>query len=171
MGPGIWLFKRSDGGPGLALAITMGKVLSGSIIATFHGVIVLAFYPLLNIRLNGLQLVLILMAIFFIAVAVTSLGVLLASRLRSIEGFGTINNFLVMPLFFLSGAMYPTNTIPLWLKYLVYFNPLTYGVNLLRGIILKVDGFLLLNLGEIALFTILALITAVFFFERDESKH
>src|SRR6516162_4828487 len=69
------------------------------------------------------------------SIAVTSLGVALAARMRSMQGFQMIMNFLVMPLYFLSGAMFPVTSAPGWMKTLMTIDPLTYGVDALRNVI------------------------------------
>jgi ABC-2 type transport system permease protein len=149
-------------------AIIGGKVLSGTMIASFQGLVVLALFPFLNLSLSWGQLGLIMLTIIILASAATSLGVLLASKMNSIEGFGTIQNFLVMPLFFLSGAMYPATNIPEWLRYLVYLNPFTYGVELLRGVILNFIGDFLVNLVALMLFILVILTVTIHFFSREE---
>lgn len=136
-------------------AIIGGKITSGGVMAIFHGFLVFALYPLLNLHLSWERWLWALTAMAVLAVAATTVGVLLASAVTSIEGFGTINNFLVTPLFFLSGAMYPTTNVPLWLKYLTFFNPFTYGVDLLRGVILDLNGYSGFDLLELLLFTVL----------------
>jgi len=105
---------------------------------------------------------------FIIAISITSLGILIASRMTSFEGFGTINNFLVMPLFFLSGAMYPIDRVPTWLKPLIYINPVTYSVNLLRGIVLKQPTEYLLSIGVIIIFAVIVLSITTYIFVKDK---
>ncbi|HEX3045657.1 MAG TPA: ABC transporter permease [Bacillota bacterium] len=149
-------------------AIIGGKVLSGTMNATFQGLIVLALYPFLNLSLSLGQLGLIIMSVVIFALAATSVGVLLASKINSIEGFGTIQNFLVMPLFFLSGAMYPATNIPDWLRYLVYLNPFTYGVELLRGVVLNFTGDFFVNLAALILFILVIVMITIHFFHRED---
>lgn len=149
-------------------SIVFGKTLSGSVIATLQGIIVLTFYPLVGLRLSFAQIVLTIAAMFIIAISITSLGILIASRMTSFEGFGTINNFLVMPLFFLSGAMYPIDRVPTWLKPLIYINPVTYSVNLLRGIVLKQPTEYLLSIGVIIIFAVIVLSITTYIFVKDK---
>jgi len=149
-------------------SIVFGKALSGSVIATIQGIIVLTFYPLVGLRLSFGQIVLTIAAMFIIAVSITALGILIASRMTSFEGFGTINNFLVMPLFFLSGAMYPIDRVPSWLKPLIYINPVTYSVNLLRGIVLKLPAKYLLSIGVIIIFAVILLSITTYIFVKDK---
>jgi ABC-2 type transport system permease protein len=147
-------------------SIILGKVLSGTIIAGCQGVLVLAVYPLLGISLGFLQLAQTLLAIFFIAMAVTAVGVLLAARIRTLEGFGAVNNFVVMPVFFLSGALHPLSNIPDWLKILIYFNPFSYAVDLLRVILLGLDGDPVLDILTIVLFTNVIFLSALYLFAQ-----
>jgi len=149
------------------ISIVFGKTLSGSIIATIQGVIVLAFFPLVGLHLSVIQVILIIPGMFIIALSITSLGIMIASRMTSFEGFGTINNFLVMPLFFLSGAMYPTDSVPSWLKPMIYINPVSYAVNLLRGIALKINTNYLIDIGVIVIFAFIILSITTFIFVKD----
>ena len=68
--------------------------------------------------------------------ALTGIGVLIAARMTSFQGFGTIMNFVIMPMWFLSGAMFPPTNLPHWLAALVKINPMTYGVDLIRKLVL-----------------------------------
>ena len=67
-----------------------------------------------------------------ISIAFTSLGIAIASKMEDMQGFQLIMNFLIMPIFFLSGALFPITSLPSWLKSVVYINPLTYGVEGMR---------------------------------------
>ena len=75
------------------------------------------------------------MLAFLIGVALTSLGIAIAARMSSMQGFQMMMNFLVMPLYFLSGAMFPLSTAPSWMKALMVVDPLTYCVDGLRNVI------------------------------------
>ena len=149
------------------VSIVIGKTVSGSVNALLQGTIVLSFFPLLGLRLTPLQILLTILGMWLMALAICALGVLIASRMTSFEGFGTVNNFVVMPLFFLSGAMYPIHNLPHWLTFLVHANPVTYGVNLLRGVVLRLPGNHLLSIAVILLFTMLVSSVSVFLFSLE----
>ncbi len=104
-----------------------------------------------------------------IGLGLTSLGILIAARMRSFEGFGTINNFIILPVYFISGAQFPLNHAPGWLQVVALFNPLTYGVDLLRGLI---DGFWTyspaLDLGVVAGFAVIMMGAATWVFSKQE---
>ncbi len=84
-----------------------------------------------------------------------SIGLILASVMTDMQGFGLILNMLVFPIFFLSGAIYPVSALPGFIRYVTYVNPLTYGVDGMRGALLGVSVFPVLMdalvLGAIAL--------------------
>jgi len=149
------------------ISIVFGKTLSGSIIATLQGIIVLVFFPLVGLHLSIMQIILTILGMFIIALSITSLGIMMAARMTSFEGFGTINNFVVMPLFFLSGSLYPIDRVPAWLKPFIYVNPVTYAVNLLRGIDLKIKTSYLTDIGVIIIFALIILSITTYLFVSD----
>ncbi len=121
-------------------SVALGKVMGGATTALMQGMVlmVLAFLPMfLGFSLDTLWKVLALIPVIsLLAIGMTSLGVVVAARMRSFEGFPIIMNFILMPLFFLSGAMFPLQGLPRWMDILTKLNPLTYGVDALRGICL-----------------------------------
>jgi ABC-2 type transport system permease protein len=132
-------------------AILLGKILGGTTVAMFHGALVLALarFADLSITLGDIALGLALM--FLIAFALTSLGVVIANRIRSFEGFGVFSNVVILPLYFLSSSIFPldpsltsaqTRVIyPEWLVTLVELNPLTYAIDALRGAFIHFHQF------------------------------
>lgn len=138
------------------LSIVFGKALSGSVTATMEGIIVLALFPFVGVKLSIIQIIFTLAAMFLFSLSMTSIGIMIAARLTTYESYGTINNFVVMPMFFLSGAMYPIEKVPEWLKPIIHINPVTYAVNLLRGIVLKLEINYLLDI-------VVIILTAAFF--------
>ncbi len=118
-------------------AVAVGKVLGGATIAVLQSMILLLAAPLAGIYPSPLMVVELLLLCFLISVAVTSLGTAIAARMRSMQSFQMIMNFLVMPLYFLSGAMFPLASAPAWMQTLMIFDPLTYGVDALRNVVLS----------------------------------
>ena len=149
-------------------AIALGKAASGSTIAVIQGLVVVAFAPLIHLPLTFRMLVLLVPSMFVVAFTCTSLGIVIASRMTSFEGFGTIANFVIMPMFFLSGGIFPLDRIPVWLKLLTHLNPLTYGVDQLRWILSGVHRFpILFDLSFNILFSALMLTLAIALFKRS----
>lgn len=116
------------------LQIMIGRTLGGATVAMIQGLIVFLISLLIGFRpANILSLPLALIFIFLIAILFTALGTAIASLLEDMQGFQLIMNFLVMPLFFLSGALFPIKNIPRVLFLITKFDPLSYGVDGLRG--------------------------------------
>lgn len=155
--------------PAPMLSVAMGKLLGGATVATLHGSVALAFAPVVGIPLTPARLLLAWLVLFSLGLWVTGLGVVIASRMGTFEGFGSISNGVIQPLYFLSGAVFPLKGIiggvgfldvpdalraelrrlgifalgggwvvqlPVWLQALVYANPLSYHLDLLRHVAL-----------------------------------
>ncbi len=105
---------------------------------------------------------------FVVSFAVTSMGVVIASRMTSFEGFGTISNFVVMPMYFLRGAIYPTSTAPDWMKPLIAINPLSYGVDAMRHITIDAGVFgFSFDVAFLVIFSIVMGVVAIPLFKRE----
>lgn len=115
------------------LEIMLGRTLGGATIAIAQGLIVLGLSMLVGFRFDPLALPLALVFMALTALLFTALGVAIASVLEDMHGFQLIMNFLVMPLFFLSGALFPLQGLPGPFKIITSLDPLTYGVDALRG--------------------------------------
>jgi ABC-2 type transport system permease protein len=116
-------------------AVALGKICGGATIAMMQSAILIALAPFVGVTLSVLVVLQLFLVCFLISFAVTSLGVLIAARMRSMQGFQMLMNFLIMPLYFLSGAMFPLVSAPRWMQTLMRINPLTYGVDALRNVI------------------------------------
>jgi ABC-2 type transport system permease protein len=114
------------------VTIVVGKILSGAAVAVLQGIVTIAFAPVVGVRFGPGAAGALLGVVVLLALAVTALGVALASRMRTFEGFGVISNFVVLPLYFLSGGPFPIDGLPPWMSALVHLNPVTYGVDLMR---------------------------------------
>jgi ABC-2 type transport system permease protein len=150
-------------------SIVLGKAAGGVTLAVTEGVIVILLAPLLHMRILPLALLEAVGVMVLIAFSMSALGITIAARMKSFEGFGAIMNFIIMPLFLLSGALFPIERLPPWLKVLVHLNPLSYGVDLLRGALLRIYQVPpLLSLMCITGFTFLMLAVAVWQFNTQE---
>jgi len=117
-------------------AVALGKTLGAATIAIIQGAIIMPFAPLVGKTLSPTTVGLLIPAMFLLAIAIGSLGVLLASRIRSIEAFQAITQMLFFPLVFLSGVFFPLQGIPGWLSDVTKVNPATYGIAIIRQVTL-----------------------------------
>ncbi|MBU7048299.1 MAG: ABC transporter permease [Theionarchaea archaeon] len=149
-------------------SVAVGKTLSGCFQSVIQGGIILALSPLVDVHLTITIIIEVLLLIFLTSFALTSLGLLIASRMESFEGFNLIMNFLIMPMFLLSGAFFPIQGLPSWLRSVVAVNPLSYGVDALRGIILGINEHALTtDIFFMAAFAIIMTALAVTAFSRE----
>jgi ABC-2 type transport system permease protein len=157
-------------------SIVAGKVAGGATVATLQGVLLLILAPLVGVHLGAAQVAGIALAMLLVAASLTSLGLVIASRMATMEGFQVVMNFLVLPLWLLSGAFFPLRGLPLWMTVLTRVDPLTYAVDALRGMVygasplaraLVVHPYRL-NIGIIALFLAVMLTAAIATFGSRE---
>lgn len=116
------------------LQIMIGKTFGGATVAILQGMLIVIVCLLAGFRpahLSSLPLALLFMML--IAIVFAAAGTLIGSKLQNMQGFQLIMNFIVMPIFFLSGALYPLSNLPLGLAAVTRVNPLTYGIDGLRG--------------------------------------
>jgi len=118
--------------------IMLGRTLGGATVAVIQGLIVLIISLMVGFKLENLSLLpLLFVFMFLIAFLFTALGTAIASVLEDMQGFQLIMNFLVMPLFFLSGALFPIQVLPKALVTVATINPLAYGVDGLRAALMN----------------------------------
>lgn len=113
-------------------AIVLGKVLGGTTLAAIQGLIFLVFAPLVGIHLTLGSFGLIVVTVFLVSFALTALGFAIAWPMDSTQSFHAIINLFLIPLWLLSGALFPLSHASKWMQALMYINPLTYGVEALR---------------------------------------
>jgi ABC-2 type transport system permease protein len=116
-------------------AIVLGKVLGGTTLATIQGLIFLAFAPLIGIHLSVGDLLLVVFTVFLVSFALTALGFAIAWPMDSTQAFHAIINLFLIPLWLLSGALFPLAGASGWIRFLIRINPLTYGVEALRDLL------------------------------------
>jgi ABC-2 type transport system permease protein len=116
-------------------AIVLGKVLGGTTLSAVQGLIFLAFAPLVGVRMDIGGFLLVILVVFLVSFALTALGFAIAWRMDSTQAFHAIINLFLIPLWLLSGAMFPISGASGWLGLVMRANPLTYGVEALRGLL------------------------------------
>jgi ABC-2 type transport system permease protein len=113
-------------------AIVLGKCLGGATVATFQGIVILALAGAAGVPYNPLLFLTVIGELLLLSFTLTAFGVMMAARITQMQAFMALTQMLVMPLFFLSGALYPLNGLPAWLTVLTRFDPLTYIVSPMR---------------------------------------
>ena len=121
-------------------AVAVGKALGGATQAMFQGLIMLAVGPIIGVHLTVLTVLEVIPILFLLAFTLTAFGVAIAARMRSMQGFQVIMNFLLMPLFFLSGSLFPLVGLPAWMTALTRIDPVAYGIAPLRTAVLSTSG-------------------------------
>ena len=116
-------------------AIVLGKVLGGTTLAAAQGMIFLIFAPFAGVHLDPLQIILVALVVFLVSFALTALGFAIAWPMDSTQAFHGIINLFLIPLWLLSGALFPMAGASGWIRALMYMNPLTYGVEALRSLL------------------------------------
>lgn len=165
----VGLLREVMVSPAPMLSVTLGKLLGGATISIAQGSIPLLFAPIIGVRLTVVSVLAAWALMFLLGLTMTALGVILASRLKTFEGFGSISNGVIQPLYFLSGSIFPLRGViggvgflqipealraelrrhgifaigggwvvqlPGWIQALVYANPVSYYLDLLRYVLL-----------------------------------
>jgi len=116
-------------------ALVLGKTAGGASVAAVQGTIMLVLAPLVGVHLTPLLVVEVIGLELLMAVAMTAFGVFVASRIQRMEAFQVVMQMLLMPMLFLSGALFPLTGLPKWLMVITRINPLTYAVAPLRQVV------------------------------------
>jgi len=116
-------------------AIVLGKVLGGTTLSAIQGLIFLAFAPFVGVHMDFGSFLLIVLVVFLVSFALTALGFAIAWPMDSTQAFHAIINLFLIPLWLLSGALFPLSGASGWLRLLMRINPLTYGVEALRNLL------------------------------------
>lgn len=116
-------------------AIVLGKILGGTTLAVGQSIVFLLLAPLAHVHLRLLELPSLLVVLMVLSFGLTGLGFLIAWRLDSSQGFHAIMNLFLIPMWILSGALFPAGGAAGWVRLLMWLNPLTYGVSALRTVI------------------------------------
>jgi ABC-2 type transport system permease protein len=162
--------KETMVAPVSRLSIMFGRTIGGATVASAQGILVLLIAILAGFHpVSWIGVIPAIIMMFLIALLFSSLGIMVASLLKDMQGFQLIMNFLVMPLFFLSGALFPLNNVPSALLIVAKCDPLSYGVDALRYFLIGSSTFpLALDIGVLVIISALFLGLGSYFFSRIE---
>ncbi len=142
--------------------LVIGKCLGGASSSTVQALIILIFAPFTSVHLTPMNVLLTVVVTFVTAMAISSMGVVIAMWIHDFENFGTVQNFITLPLYMFSGAIFPTRQVPAWLHTVLLLNPLSYGVNAIRGVLLGYESANVpFNLIVLLCFTVVMLLIAI----------
>lgn len=113
--------------------IAVGKIGAGAVVAWVQSLLLLPFSPTIGIGLTALNLALLVAAMALAALVFSALGLALALPFRSVIVFPVVSNTLLLPMFFLSGGLYPLDLAPRWIRFAAAYDPAAYGIDLMRG--------------------------------------
>lgn len=149
------------------LSIVIGRSLGGTTTALIQGLLILILSVALGVSITLQGLLMLIPVMIIISLGLVSLGLTIGSLMDTPEGFQLIMNFIIMPMFFLSGALFPINTLPLWIRWVSYLDPVTYGVEATRYIFIGFSSFNpLISLLAIVGFSIVTSIIGALAFSR-----
>jgi len=196
----VGLLREVVVSPAPMFSVTLGKLFGGATISVLQGTIPLLFAPFIGVRLGVVSVLGAWLVMFLLGIFMTALGVIIASRLKTFEGFGSISNGVIQPLYFLSGSIFPLRGViggvgfldipdalreelrrvgvfaigggwvvqlPDWIRVLVYVNPVSYQLDLLRYFLLRFYQLpMTLNLVVTFVLPVVAAVVAAVFMGR-----
>jgi ABC-2 type transport system permease protein len=118
------------------VSVAVGRTLGSATVATIQGIMILVLAPFVKVSLSVGVVLALLPLMFLLAASMGSLGILLASRIKSTEAFQAIMQMLMFPMMFLSGVFFPLQGLPTWMGFIVKINPASYGVAAIRQVVL-----------------------------------
>ena len=154
-------------------AVVLGKVLGGTTLSAIQGLIFLVFAPLVGVHIGLVQFLLVILVVFLVSFALTALGFAIAWPMDSNQAFHAIINLFLIPLWLLSGSLFPLSGASGWLKVLMQINPLTYGVEALRTLLYPGSPSqfsLTFSMSMLTLFTLIMFVLAFAIANRRSTK-
>jgi len=148
---------------GKAIGISTGAILQAIILLILSFVVKVEMTPEIFVFATIISII--------IAIGFSGLGLLIATFMDSMEGFNLVMSFVILPIFLLSGALFPVTGLPNWLSFIVYLDPLTYGVDALRYVILGSESSVLpieISVGVSFIFTVAVILLAALIFKKKE---
>jgi len=152
-------------------SLVLGRIAGGITTALIQSMILLVLSLFMGFRVAGAgSFLLALVFMLLIGFTFIGLGLIFASKMKDMQGFSIVMNFIVFPLFFLSGALYPLGNLPIYVRVLSYADPLTFGIDGLRGSLINVSTFPIgVDAAVMAGFSLIMVFLGAYFFERTES--
>jgi len=152
-------------------SVILGRSLGGMTIAIIQALVIVGIAVAMGVNLSGVSgFFLAIVIMILTCAAFTGFGLIIATKLGNLEGFMAIMNLIVFPIFFLSGALFPVQSMPAGLRHVMYINPLTYGIDGLRNTLIGVAAFPLWLDFVVLLVVCIALATlGSYFFSRMEA--
>ena len=152
-------------------SVILGRSLGGMTTAIIQALIIVGIALVMGVKLSSVPgFFLAILVMILTCATFTGFGLIIATRLGNLEGFMAIMNLIVFPIFLLSGALFPIQSMPSWLSYIMYIDPLTYGVDGLRGTLIGISAFPLWLDFVVLIAVCLALATlGSYFFSRMEA--
>jgi len=148
-------------------SVFAGKMLGGATDAMIQVIFLLIIGIFINVPFTPIIIIEAFFMLLLITIAMVSIGLVIGANLKSPEGFSLVINFVMWPMFFFSGALFPVSNLAPWLAAITYLNPLTYGVDALRGIILHINHFsIIFDAGVLLLFAIIMMGVGTLSFRR-----
>jgi ABC-2 type transport system permease protein len=155
-------------------SLFVGKILGGStdtllqiLILFIIGILFTVTGIMPGLQFNVFSILVSLTFLLIATVGLVSIGLILGSQMESPEGFQLIISFLVFPLFFLSGALFPITNLPTWLAPFIYVNPVTYAVDGIRGVLLGISRFsLFIDFAVVCLFAVIMILIGTYAFKK-----
>ena len=151
-------------------AIVLGRIAGGITTALIQGILILIISILMGFKiLNPFGIILAIIFMILIGVGFISFGIAIASMIEDTQGFSLIMQFIIFPIFLLSGAFFPVTNFPGWLRPIVLIDPLTYGVDGLRASLIGFSQFpLILDLTILLIFGLLMVALGSWLFNKTE---
>jgi ABC-2 type transport system permease protein len=162
--------KEIMAAPVSRLSIVLGRIAGGVTTSLFQALAILAIALAFGFPFPGWPMILAaLLLMILISVTFIGLGLSFAANMRDMQGFNMVMNFVIFPLFFLSGALFPLRGFPAWVRAAAHFDPLTYGIDGLRAALLGTSEMPLgLDLAVLSAWALLSVACGTWLFERSD---
>jgi len=153
------------------VSLVLGRIAGGITTALIQSLLILLISVIMGFRASGPgSFLFALLFMLLIGFTFIGLGLIFASKMKDMQGFGIVMNFIIFPLFFLSGALYPLGNLPWFVRTLSYIDPLTFGIDGLRGSLIKVSSLpIILDLAIMIGFSLVMVFLGAYFFEKSET--